>query len=253
MLQEAPPARLQDQPFCVLPNPPSDATASPAHTLALASAADALVAHLDGDIDIQAGDAASFNPRPRSNKPISQTTTEAPRPPGRVNPHQGPSAVLRASQQPQPPTPDTLRTLRFRAWATPVRRASSGRFWHGSAVRLAACMDADGRCKSRLCWTTNAEEMRDDSDNDFERLLSPEDIARTCCLSRRAVYRAIARGELRAARLCHRLRVQPAELERWIGERELSPEPGRPRRSPRSASVASRGSLRAMLDDAGES
>lgn len=43
-------------------------------------------------------------------------------------------------QRPTTPTsiPDTLRTLRFRAWAALVRRASSGRFWHGFAVRLAA-------------------------------------------------------------------------------------------------------------------
>ena len=108
--------------------------------------------------------------------------------------------------------PDTLRTLRFRAWATPVRRASSGRFWHGFAVRLAACMDAGRRCNSRLCWTTDAEEMHSDSNNDFERLLSPEEVARACGLSRRAVYRAIARGELRAARLCHRLRFS---LRSW--------------------------------------
>jgi excisionase family DNA binding protein len=80
--------------------------------------------------------------------------------------------------------------------------------------------------------------MRDESDNNFERLLSPEDVARTCGLSRRAVYRAIARGELRAARLCHRLRVQPTELERWIGEAELSPESRQPRRSHRSTSRA---------------
>lgn len=150
------------------------------------------------------------------------------------------------------PTPDTLRTLRFRAWAALVRRASSGRFLHGCAVRPAACMDAGRRCNSRLLWTTDAEEMRNESDNDFERLLSPEDVARTCGLSRRAVYRAIARGELRAARLCHRLRVQPTELERWVGEAELSPESRQPRRTHRSTSRAPHGSLRAMLKDAEE-
>jgi excisionase family DNA binding protein len=46
-------------------------------------------------------------------------------------------------------------------------------------------------------------------------LLSPEDIARRCGLSRRAVYRAIERGELRASRLCSRLRVHPDDLEAW--------------------------------------
>lgn len=131
----------------------------------------------------------------------------------------------------------------------PVRRASSGRFWHGFAVRLAACMDAGRRCNSRLFWTTDAEEMHDsDSNNDFERLLSPEEVARACGLSRRAVYRAIARGELRAARLCHRLRVQPAELERWVGEQTLTPAPPTSGRVTRSMRSVRRGSLRAMLD-----
>lgn len=92
--------------------------------------------------------------------------------------------------------------------------------------------------------------MRDGDHIDFERLLSPEDVARACGLSRRAVYRAIARGELRAARLCHRLRVHPAELERWIAEETPGPSSSVPRRSGRRPVVARRGSLRAMLDEA---
>jgi excisionase family DNA binding protein len=94
--------------------------------------------------------------------------------------------------------------------------------------------------------------MRDDDHIEFERLLSPEDVARACGLSRRAVYRAIARGELRAARLCHRLRVQPVELERWIAEEACSSQPPAPMPSRRSAPSARRGSLRAILDEATE-
>jgi excisionase family DNA binding protein len=94
--------------------------------------------------------------------------------------------------------------------------------------------------------------LPDDSPSDIEQLLSPEDVARVCGLSRRAVYRAIARGELRAARLCHRLRVQPAELERWIGEQTLSADlPARPRRSRPSRNVPG-GGLRALLDQASD-
>jgi excisionase family DNA binding protein len=94
--------------------------------------------------------------------------------------------------------------------------------------------------------------MHDEATGPFERLLSPEDVARVCGLSRRAVYRAIARGELRAARLCNRLRVQPAELERWIGERMVASE--RPVITPERLSVqfAPRGSLRAKLGEAAE-
>ena len=87
----------------------------------------------------------------------------------------------------------------------------------------------------------NAEEMQDDAKDVRWRLLSPEDVARVCGLSRRAVYRAIARGELRAARLCNRLRVQPAELERWVGERMVAPDasaPAMPRLPARGARAA---------------
>jgi len=84
-----------------------------------------------------------------------------------------------------------------------------------------------------------------------ERLLSPEEVAQVCGLSRRAVYRAISRGELAASRLCNRLRIQPAELERWIGAGEVSP----PRRltapPPRVDKTLPRGSLRAKLHEAG--
>jgi excisionase family DNA binding protein len=86
-------------------------------------------------------------------------------------------------------------------------------------------------------------------DNGFDGLLSPEEVARACGLSRRAVYRAISRGELRAARLCHRLRVRPADLELWIAERTLS-RPTDTAVSIRTARATARGSLRAMLDDA---
>jgi excisionase family DNA binding protein len=86
------------------------------------------------------------------------------------------------------------------------------------------------------------------TDGTFGRLLSPEEVARACGLSRRAVYRAIARGELRAARLCNRLRVQPAEVERWIGEQTVAPEVSVSGRPCASADAAVPGSLRALLD-----
>jgi len=86
-----------------------------------------------------------------------------------------------------------------------------------------------------------------------DRLLSPEEVARACGLSRRAVYRAIARGELQAARLCNRLRVRPDELERWIGERTVAPETAAPASSRPPRGASSRGSLRALLGGAGES
>jgi len=57
-------------------------------------------------------------------------------------------------------------------------------------------------------------------------LLSAEDVARTCGLSRRAVYDAIRRGELRAFRLCSRLRVRPEDLDSWLlGNAVKAPKP----------------------------
>jgi excisionase family DNA binding protein len=117
-------------------------------------------------------------------------------------------------------------------------RAGSG--FEARPMHLALSMDRWG-----------AEEMRDEDHIEIERLLSPEDVARACGLSRRAVYRAIARGELRAARLCHRLRVHPAELERWIAEETRGADPSTPRRSQRRATEV-RGSLRVLLDGGAE-
>ncbi len=97
-----------------------------------------------------------------------------------------------------------------------------------------------------------AEEMQQrQSDSEIERLLSPEEIARACGLSRRAVYRAIARGELRATRLCNRLRIHPAEFEKWIEAGMPRPETAaRPdeRTTPRAGTA--RG-LRALLAEEG--
>ncbi len=78
------------------------------------------------------------------------------------------------------------------------------------------------------------------------QLLSPEDIAHTCGLSRRAVYRAINRGELRAARLCNRLRVDPEELRRWIEAMAVVPVEAGPGRVSR-ATEPKPGGLRAHL------
>jgi excisionase family DNA binding protein len=49
-----------------------------------------------------------------------------------------------------------------------------------------------------------------------DRLLTADDVARRCGLSRKAVYRAIERGELKAFRLCSRLRIDPGALDAWL-------------------------------------
>lgn len=47
-------------------------------------------------------------------------------------------------------------------------------------------------------------------------LLSPEDVARLCGLSRKTVYRAVERGELQAFRLCSRLRIRREDVDAWL-------------------------------------
>lgn len=47
-------------------------------------------------------------------------------------------------------------------------------------------------------------------------LLSPAEAATRCSMSVRAVYRAIADGELRAFRLRNRYRIATSDLDAWI-------------------------------------
>ena len=66
---------------------------------------------------------------------------------------------------------------------------------------------------------------------DVDALLSPEEVAGQCGLSRRAVYRAIERGELRASRLCSRIRIRAADVEAWVDESQIEPPAEAARRS----------------------
>lgn len=58
---------------------------------------------------------------------------------------------------------------------------------------------------------------------DTDALLTPEQVARRCGLSRRAVYRAIERGELPAVRLCSRLRILLGDFEAWLTANRVEP------------------------------
>jgi excisionase family DNA binding protein len=80
------------------------------------------------------------------------------------------------------------------------------------------------------------------------RLLAPDEVAAICGLSRKAVYRAIERGELRASRLCSRLRVTPEDLDRWIDASQV--EPTAPPQPPPPRAPAPNG-LRALLREPG--
>src|SRR3954453_17070837 len=58
-----------------------------------------------------------------------------------------------------------------------------------------------------------SSEMSDRRDAAF---LRPDEAAALAGLSKRAIYRAIERGELRAARLCSRLRIPQAAFDDWV-------------------------------------
>ena len=49
-----------------------------------------------------------------------------------------------------------------------------------------------------------------------DRLLTVADAADRLGLKHGAVRRAIARGDLPAVKLCSRIRIDPAELRRWV-------------------------------------
>jgi excisionase family DNA binding protein len=85
-------------------------------------------------------------------------------------------------------------------------------------------------------------------DQPDRRLLRPDEVASLCGLSRKAVYRAIERGELRASKLCSRLRIVPDDVERWIEANQLAVR-ARPTPPP-SRAPASNG-LRALLQERG--
>lgn len=78
-------------------------------------------------------------------------------------------------------------------------------------------------------------------------LLSPEDVARRCGLSRKAVYRAVARGELRASRILSRLRIDPRDVEAWI--RSNIVDAGYPASAPTPCRLAAATGLRRLLPE----
>lgn len=80
-------------------------------------------------------------------------------------------------------------------------------------------------------------------------LLSPNEVADFCGYSRKAIYRAIERGELRATKRCSRWRIWAEDLELWLeGGVPAHENGGRRRQTPAPAPTpARRGSFRALL------
>jgi excisionase family DNA binding protein len=94
-------------------------------------------------------------------------------------------------------------------------------------------------------------ELRATSGEGVERLAySPAEVATAFGLSRKAIYRAIAAGELRAARVCSgsRLMVPVEEAQAWVERNLVEDEPlKRPPRVPVAFGGAGGRPLRAAL------
>jgi excisionase family DNA binding protein len=76
--------------------------------------------------------------------------------------------------------------------------------------------------------------------------LRPSEAAELTGLSTRAIYRAIERGELRAARLCSRLRIPRAAFHEWIERCAVRPaEPSATTYPP--VPLSATGSFRSLL------
>lgn len=81
---------------------------------------------------------------------------------------------------------------------------------------------------------------------------SPAEVAELLGLSRKAIYRAIERGELRASRVTNRLRIRSADVDAWLDDGRVEARPNA--LPPVLLGAAHRNgtpSLRAILDGIG--
>lgn len=58
--------------------------------------------------------------------------------------------------------------------------------------------------------------LRDRRSRDPERLLSPSEVAQTCNVSRKTIYRAVELGRLRACKIGNRLRIKHGDYQDWL-------------------------------------
>jgi excisionase family DNA binding protein len=83
----------------------------------------------------------------------------------------------------------------------------------------------------------------------LEPLLSPDEVASLCGYSRKAIYGAIERGELRATKRCSRWRIFVDDLRAWLEEGVPAPASRQANRRGRALPQAPllRGSFRALV------
>ena len=82
----------------------------------------------------------------------------------------------------------------------------------------------------------------------IERYLTPRDAAGRLLISERAVRNAISRGELRAVRVCRRVRIAERDFDAWVAGALIEPD----RRPELPSRTSARGSgLRGLLVELG--
>ena len=85
-----------------------------------------------------------------------------------------------------------------------------------------------------------------------DRLLTVRDVAVRCQLSEKAIRRAIDAGQLRAVKLCSRIRISPDALEEWIAS-SMAREPSHSTRiaTRRARRAPAAGTFRALAQAQG--
>jgi excisionase family DNA binding protein len=81
-----------------------------------------------------------------------------------------------------------------------------------------------------------------------ERYMTPRDAAGRLLISERSVRNAIARGELRAVKVCRRVRIAEQDFDAWVAGARI--EPDRPLELPARTDSPGTG-LRGLLAELG--
>lgn len=77
-------------------------------------------------------------------------------------------------------------------------------------------------------------------------LMTVAEAAKRVGLHHRAIRRAIARGELRAVKVCSRIRIAPGDFAQWLDANRLAPSPTTP--PARAIAAPASNGLRNLLD-----
>lgn len=83
------------------------------------------------------------------------------------------------------------------------------------------------------------------------QLLTIPEVRARCHLSEKTIRRAIDRGELRALKLCNRIRITSSDFDAWLARAVIATidEPRPSHRAPHQPNPATPGGLRELLHE----